>query len=52
VLIYHAVSIWVPGSGGLIALLSTRRTPITDHEALARPVLTGMQLPEVAQAKS
>jgi uncharacterized membrane protein YbhN (UPF0104 family) len=31
VLVYHAVSIWVPGCGGAIALLDTRRTPITDQ---------------------
>jgi uncharacterized membrane protein YbhN (UPF0104 family) len=52
VLIYHAVSIWVPGSGGVIALLSTRRTPITDHPAVATPALAGVQLAEVAPAKT
>jgi uncharacterized membrane protein YbhN (UPF0104 family) len=51
VLIYHAVSIWVPGSGGVIALLSTRRTPITEQPAVATPALTGVQLAEVAPAK-
>lgn len=51
VLVYHAVSVWVPGCGGMIALLSTRRTPITDHPAVARPALTGIQLAEVAPAK-
>jgi uncharacterized membrane protein YbhN (UPF0104 family) len=51
VLVYHAVSVWVPGSGGVIALLSTRRTPITNHPAAGAPALTGMQLAEVAQAK-
>jgi uncharacterized membrane protein YbhN (UPF0104 family) len=51
VLIYHAVSIWVPGSGGVVALLSTRRTPISDQPAVATPALAGIQLAEVAQAK-
>jgi uncharacterized membrane protein YbhN (UPF0104 family) len=51
VLVYHAVSVWVPGAGGVIALLSARRTPITNHTAVAAPALTGMQLAEVAQAK-
>jgi len=51
VLVYHAVSVWVPGCGGLIALLSTRRTPITDHPTIAAPALAGIPLVEVAQAK-
>jgi uncharacterized membrane protein YbhN (UPF0104 family) len=51
VLVYHAVSIWVPGCGGVIALLSTRRTPITDQPAVAAPALSGVQLAEVAPAK-
>jgi len=51
VLVYHAVSIWVPGSGGVIALFSTRRAPITDQPAAAAPALTGVQLAEVAPAK-
>jgi uncharacterized membrane protein YbhN (UPF0104 family) len=50
VLVYHAVSVWVPGCGGVIALLSSRRTPITSHTAVAAPALTGIQLAEVAQA--
>jgi uncharacterized membrane protein YbhN (UPF0104 family) len=33
VLVYHAISIWVPGVGGVIAWLSTRRA-----EAIRRPV--------------
>jgi len=50
VLVYHAVSVWVPGCGGVIALLSTRRTPITDQPAVAAPTLTGIQSREVARA--
>jgi uncharacterized membrane protein YbhN (UPF0104 family) len=34
VLVYHAIAIWVPGLGGLIAWLPTRR-----RQALARPVV-------------
>jgi uncharacterized membrane protein YbhN (UPF0104 family) len=51
VLVYHAVSVWVPGCGGMIGLLASRRTRITDQRAVAAPALTGMQLAEVAQAK-
>ena len=51
VLVYHAVSVWVPGCGGMIALLSTRRIPITDHPPIAAARLAGVQLAEVAQAK-
>ncbi|MBV8334809.1 MAG: flippase-like domain-containing protein [Alphaproteobacteria bacterium] len=51
VLVYHAVSIWVPGCGGVIALLSTRRTPITDQPAVAAQALTGVQLAEAAPAR-
>lgn len=29
VLVYHAISIWVPGVGGLIALLAARRRPMS-----------------------
>jgi uncharacterized membrane protein YbhN (UPF0104 family) len=32
VLVYHAISIWVPGIGGLIAWLPTRRRPRADTE--------------------
>jgi uncharacterized membrane protein YbhN (UPF0104 family) len=35
VLVYHAVSVWVPGCGGLIALFSIRRTAITHQPAVA-----------------
>ena len=51
VLVYHAVSVWVPGCGGALALLSTRRTPITTRTAVAPPALSGMKLAEAAQAK-
>ena len=51
VLVYHAVSVWVPGCGGMVGLLSTRRIPITDHPPIAAPRLAEVQLAEVAQAK-
>lgn len=40
VLVYHAVSIWVPGCGGVIAWLTNRRTPITDQPPVAAPAQT------------
>lgn len=51
VLAYHVISIWVPGCGGIIALLSSRRTPISDQPSAATPAATGVQLVEPAQAK-
>ena len=51
VLVYHAVSVWVPGCGGAIALLSTRRTPMTNYAEVAAPALPGIQLVEAARAK-
>jgi uncharacterized membrane protein YbhN (UPF0104 family) len=35
VLVYHAISIWVPGLGGLIAWLSTRRASRIDRQVAA-----------------
>ncbi len=52
VLAYHAISIWVPGCGGLIALLSSRRTPLTDQGSVTAPALTGIQPAEAAQANA
>ncbi|MBV8991707.1 MAG: flippase-like domain-containing protein [Solirubrobacterales bacterium] len=52
VLLYHAISIWVPGCGGTIALLCSRRTPITDQPSVAAPALTGIQPREAAQTKA
>jgi hypothetical protein len=37
VLVYHAISIWVPGMGGLIAWLPTRRGPQAEIETGPRP---------------
>jgi hypothetical protein len=52
VLAYHAISIWVPGCGGLIALLSSRRTPFTVQPAVVAPGLAGTQLAQATQAKA
>jgi uncharacterized membrane protein YbhN (UPF0104 family) len=40
VLVYHAISIWVPGLGGLTAFLSTRGSPVAAR-AGARPARLG-----------
>jgi uncharacterized membrane protein YbhN (UPF0104 family) len=47
VLIYRAISIWVPGLGGLAAWLSTRRV-----EALRRPAMSGAPLAGLQLAKA
>lgn len=47
VLVYHAISIWVPGLGGLIAWLSTRVSPWRTRPDLGRPRL-GAKLVEAA----
>ncbi len=47
VLVYHAVSVWVPGCGGLIALIFTRRAPIDFRPGVAAPVPAGIPLAEV-----
>lgn len=52
VLAYHAISIWVPGCGGMIALLSTRRTPITDQPSVAAPAQPEIPPAEAAHAKA
>jgi uncharacterized membrane protein YbhN (UPF0104 family) len=49
VLVYHAISIWVPGLGGVIAWLSGRRAlPI--GSAVASPGFAGFRLAEAAEA--
>lgn len=52
VLAYHAISVWVPGCGGIIALLSSRRTPITDQTSVATPALPGIPAAQVVRAKA
>jgi uncharacterized membrane protein YbhN (UPF0104 family) len=44
VLVYHAIAIWVPGLGGLLAWLPTRRG---GNAAAVRP-LTGLAVPRLA----
>jgi uncharacterized membrane protein YbhN (UPF0104 family) len=50
VLVYHAISVWVPGGGGMIAFLSSRRTPITSEAGLTAPSLPSIGLAEPARA--
>jgi uncharacterized membrane protein YbhN (UPF0104 family) len=49
VLVYHAIAIWVPGLGALIAwLLSRRAEPITRVTARPAP-LAGLRLAEATE---
>ncbi len=50
VLVYHAISIWVPGLGGLIAWLPTRRPRARARRAAALAVPSGLALVPVADA--
>jgi hypothetical protein len=52
VLAYHAISIWVPGCGGIIALLSTRRTPLTDQPPVPVPAQPDIPPADGAPAKT
>jgi uncharacterized membrane protein YbhN (UPF0104 family) len=52
VLVYHAISVWVPGCGGLLAFLSSRRTPLTNQSPIVVPTLTAIPLAEAAQANT
>jgi uncharacterized membrane protein YbhN (UPF0104 family) len=40
VLVYHAISIWIPGLGGLVAWLPTRGRPLA-RGATRRPTAQG-----------
>jgi uncharacterized membrane protein YbhN (UPF0104 family) len=48
VLVYHAISIWIPGSGGLIAWLPTRRVRVP----LPAPELPALGLGPAAEPKA
>lgn len=48
VLLYHAISIWVPGFGGVLAWLSTRRAVTVRRLAIAPAGLGRLQLAEAA----
>ena len=52
VLAYHAISIWVPGCGGVIALLCSRRAPLVEQPPVAAPALSGIRPAEPARANS
>ncbi len=49
VLVYHAISIWVPGLGGLIAWLSTRRSRTLDRTDLTPSPLSPLRLAKAAE---
>ncbi|HUA47367.1 MAG TPA: lysylphosphatidylglycerol synthase transmembrane domain-containing protein [Solirubrobacteraceae bacterium] len=48
VLVYHAISIWVPGMGGLVAWLSTRRAEPVERAPIAPAGLGTFRLAEAA----
>jgi uncharacterized membrane protein YbhN (UPF0104 family) len=48
VLVYHAISIWVPAVGGLIAWLPTQRRRTGESAAVGLPSLHGIQLAAAA----
>jgi hypothetical protein len=48
VLVYHAIAIWVPGLGGLIAWLPTQRLRAAEPPAVVLPELGALRLAEVA----
>jgi uncharacterized membrane protein YbhN (UPF0104 family) len=50
VLVYHAISIWVPGMGGLIAWLSSRRPRTLERRPVSPPKLGRLQLTDAAEA--
>ncbi len=49
VLVYHAISIWVPGSGGLIAYLSTRRPGALGRTESSPSQLRALRLAKAAE---
>jgi uncharacterized membrane protein YbhN (UPF0104 family) len=52
VLLYHAVSIWVPGAGGVIAWLSTPRAGTIRRPAASPPGLGALRLAEAAETEA
>jgi uncharacterized membrane protein YbhN (UPF0104 family) len=44
VLVYHAIAIWVPGLGGLVAWLPTRRRRVRQREEVRLPELAPLRL--------
>jgi uncharacterized membrane protein YbhN (UPF0104 family) len=49
VLVYHAISIWVPGLGGLTAWLATRTSAHLTRPQIGAPRFAGLKLAEVAE---
>ena len=49
VLVYHAISIWVPGIGGLLAWLSTRRAGTISGPTIRRSRRGGFRLAEATK---
>jgi uncharacterized membrane protein YbhN (UPF0104 family) len=47
VLVYHAIAIWVPGLGGLIAWLPTRRRPVGEIPTVMLPALGALRVATV-----
>jgi len=50
VLVYHAISIWVPGLGGLTAWLANRRAKTVEHPPVAPAALGRFRLAEAGEA--
>jgi hypothetical protein len=50
VLVYHAISIWVPGTGGLIAWLPTSGRRLRGRAVVAVPELRPLQLARAAES--
>jgi len=44
VLVYHAIAIWVPGLGGLIAWMPARRQRIRERSAVRLPELSPLRV--------
>lgn len=49
VLVYHAISIWVPGLGGMTAWLSTRGSPVAARIAATPPGISALQRPKAVR---
>jgi uncharacterized membrane protein YbhN (UPF0104 family) len=52
VLVYHAIAIWVPATGGLIAWLPTRRARAGELPAVRLPALPDLRLAPAAKTEA
>jgi uncharacterized membrane protein YbhN (UPF0104 family) len=52
VLVYHAIAIWVPGLGGLVAWLPARRRRVAGRPALPLPGLAPFRLAEATDPEA